>query len=115
MARYGRVRQTDEELAGLVAETHAAVLAFGHLHIPSERIWKHLKLFNISSVSMPGDGDARAKYGLFTWNGAAWSFEKCVVEYAVMRELEAYKREQPPGWENIVQTMEAEGCYPQRV
>jgi predicted phosphodiesterase len=115
MARYGRVRQRDDELAGLVAETHAAALAFGHLHIPSERTWKQLKLFNISSVSMPGDGDPRAKYGIFTWNGDAWSFERCVVEYTIRRELEAYQREQPPGWENIVQTMEAEGCFPQRV
>ena len=115
MMRYGRVRQTDEELAGLVAETEAAFLAFGHLHIPSKRTWKNLKLFNISSVSMPGDGDPRAKYGLFTWTGAAWSFERCLVEYAVKRELEAYQREQPPGWENIVQIMEAEGCFPQRV
>lgn len=115
MARYGCVRQADEELAGLMGETHAAAMAFGHLHVPNERTWKQLNLFNISSVSMPGDGDPRAKYGLFTWNGAAWSFERCAVEYDINPELEAYRRERPPGWENIVQTMELEGCFPQRV
>ena len=115
MARYGSVRQTDEELAGLVAETDAAALVFGHLHIPNMRSYKQLKLFNISSVSMPGDGDPRAKYGLFTWEGDAWSFERCAVAYDILPEIEAYRRHQPPGWENIVQTMESEGCFPQRV
>jgi predicted phosphodiesterase len=114
-ARYGRVRQTDGELTELVAETRAAALVFGHLHIPNERSWKQLKLFNISSVSMPGDGDPRAKYGLFTWEGDAWSFERRVVAYDILPEIEAYRQQQPPGWENIVQTMESDGCFPQRV
>ncbi len=115
LARFGHVRQADEELAGLLAETDAAALAFGHLHIPNERSWKHLKLFNISSVSMPGDGDPRAKYGILTWNGAVWSLERCSVDYDINSELEAYRREQPPGWERIVQEIEVEGCFPQRV
>jgi len=115
MARYGRVRQADEELAALLVDTHAAVMAYGHLHIPNERTWKRLKLINISSVSMPGDGDTRAKYGIFTWNRAAWSFERCVVNFDMLPELEAYRRARPPGWENAVQTMELEGCLPQRV
>jgi hypothetical protein len=72
------------------------------------------KLYNISSVSMPGDGDPRAKYGLFSWDGDAWSYEKCVVAYDITPEIEAYHRRQPPGWEGIVQTIESEGCYPQR-
>jgi len=115
MARYGRIRQSDEELAGLVAELDAAALAFGHLHIPNERSWKQLELFNISSVSMPGDGDPRAKYGLFSWNGTAWMYEKCAVKYDIAPELAAYQQKRPPGWEKIVQTIEAEGCFPQRV
>ncbi len=115
MARYGRVRQTDEELTSQLSGCDAAVLAFGHLHIPSERSWQQLRLFNISSVSMPGDGDPRAKYGIFTWEGVAWSFERYAVDYDVRRELAAYERERPPGWEKFVETMEVEGCFPQRV
>jgi predicted phosphodiesterase len=115
LARYGRVRQTDKELGGLLAETDAAALAFGHLHIPNVRIWKKMKLFNISSVSMPGDGDPRAKYGLFTWVGDTWSFERVEVVYDIDPEIEAYRRHQPPGWEDIVQTMESDGFFPQRV
>lgn len=115
MARYGRVRQVDDELDGLLVGTQAAVLAFGHLHVPNERRWKDLNLFNISSVSMPGDGDTRAKYGLFTWDGDGWLFERCFVEYDIKPEMEAYQRERPPGWENIVRTMASEGCFPQKV
>lgn len=115
MARYGRVRQTDEELTSLLSGCDAAVLAFGHLHMPSERSWQQLRLFNISSVSMPGDGDPRAKYGIFTWDGVAWSFERYAVDYDVRREMEAFEQERPPGWERFVETMEVEGCFPQRV
>ncbi len=114
-ARYGHVRQTDEELAELVGSPRAAALVFGHLHIPNERSSGQLQLFNISSVSMPGDGDPRAKYGLFTWEGDAWTFERNMVRYDGRAEIEAYKAQRPPGWENIVDTMESEGCFPQRV
>lgn len=115
LARYGRVRQADEELGGLLATTDAAAVAFGHLHVPSERKWKQLDLFNISSVSMPGDGNPRAKYGIFSWNGVTWSFERCEVEYDLDPELVAYRQKRPPGWEDIVLTMESEGCLPQKV
>jgi hypothetical protein len=115
LARYGRIRQKDGELDGLLAGTESAVLAIGHLHIPSERRWGQMRVINISSVSMPGDGDPRAKYGIFTWNGKAWSFERCVVAYEIAAEVDAYRQGRPPGWENIVGTMESEGSYPQKV
>ncbi len=112
---FGHLRQTDEELAELVANTNAGAIAYGHLHIPNERSWKQLKLFNISSVNMPGDGDLRAKYGLLTWDGEAWTVEHVRVAYDISPEVEAYRRHQPPGWQNIVQTIASEGCFPQRV
>jgi hypothetical protein len=42
-------------------------------------------------------------------------YEKCVVEYDVTPELAAYQQKRPPGWEKILQTIAAEGCFPQRV
>jgi predicted phosphodiesterase len=113
--RYGIVRQRDEDLEPLLGDVRAGIVAFGHLHIPSERNWKKVRLVNISSVSMPGDGDPQAKFGLFTWEKDAWRYERFAVSYNITPEIEAYKRRQPPGWENIVATMEAEGCFPQRV
>ena len=115
LARYGQIRQTDDELDDLLAGTETAVLAFGHLHIPSVRTWRQTSLINISSVSMPGDGDPRAKYGIFTWNGKGYSFERRLVAYEIAAEVDAYRQAQPPGWEKIVETMELEGSYPQKV
>lgn len=115
LMRYGRVRQKDDQLDDLLAGTETAVLAFGHLHIPSERRCGQMRVINISSVSMPGDGDPRAKYGIFNWNGKAWSFERRVVAYETAAEVDAYRQARPPGWENIVGTLQSEGSYPQKV
>ena len=112
---YGRVRQPDDELEPLFAESAAEVVAFGHLHVPNERTWQGKRLVNISSVGMPGDGDPRAKYGMFHWDGNGWHFERRYVDYGVETELEAYRRMQPPGWEEVVQIMEEKGYYPQNV
>ncbi|MDX1412932.1 MAG: metallophosphoesterase family protein [Candidatus Promineifilaceae bacterium] len=115
MARYGRIRQTDDELRPLLASIEAAAIAFGHLHIPGTRHWHQIQLINISSVSMPGDGDPRAKYGIFEWTDGHWSFERHFVDYKIHLEVEAYKQAQPPGWEKIVATIETEGSFPQKV
>ena len=112
---YGRIRQTDEELGELVSGVQDSILAFGHLHIPSQRKWGDLRLFNISSVNIPGDGDARAKYGIFSWQDEAWTFERQFVSYDINDEVQAYSQAQPPGWERIVQTIETEGYFPQNV
>lgn len=115
MALYGRIRQSDEELGALVAVVEAEVLAFGHLHIPGERMWNKLRLVNISSVSMPGDGDARAKYGIFEWRNGAWLFERQYVSYDMALEVEAYRQAQLPGWETVVESMLTKGFYAQKV
>ena len=115
VARYGRVRQPDEDLVAMLRGVEAAVLAFGHLHVPFVRPWGDMQLVNISSVSMPGDGDARAKYGLFTWQDGAWSFERRFVRYAAAEEREAYLQHRPPGWESFVAQIEQHGFVPQVV
>jgi len=114
-ARYGRIRQSDEELGALVATVEASVLAYGHLHVPGERLWNKLRLVNISSVSMPGDGDPRAKYGMFHWRNGTWLFERHYVSYDIAHEVEAYRQARPPGWEKIVDTVLSEGSYAQKV
>lgn len=113
--RYGRMRQPDRDLGPLLAGTTAAILSFGHLHVPFERAWGGLRLVNISSVSMPGDGDPRAKYGLFTWSGDGWSFARRYVAYDTGRERAAYLRHQPPGWEDFAGQIATEGVVAQRV
>jgi hypothetical protein len=113
--RYGRIRQSDEELGQLVAGVEAAVLAFGHLHIPGSRTWNELLLVNVSSASLPGDGDARAKYAVFTWEAGRWAIQHHRLPYPMAAEVEAYRQAQPPGWEVTVQTIEEHGFLPQTV
>jgi predicted phosphodiesterase len=100
--RYGRVRQPDSELGPLLQDTLIGVLAYGHLHIPGVRRWQNLTLVNVSSVSLPGDGDPRAKYAVFTWQAAGWSFEHHYVDYSIEAEIQAYQTAQPPRWETAV-------------
>ena len=115
LVRYGRVRQPDDALAPLLAGTEAGVIAFGHLHVPSVRVWEGRRLVNISSVSMAGDGDPRAKYGLFSWHDGRWEFERRFVTYSAAEERKAYAAQEPPGWERYAAQVHDHGVVPQTV
>ncbi|CAN5779736.1 metallophosphoesterase family protein [soil metagenome] len=72
----------DVELAELVGEVDASMLAFGHLHIPFTRQFGDLMLVNIASAGLPRDGDRRATWGQFSWApGVGWSVVTHRVEY----------------------------------
>lgn len=115
--RYGQVRQTDGELAALLAGTAdtTAVIAYGHLHIPSIRQINGLTLVNISSVNISGDGDPRAKYGLLEWDGQQWHAQHRRVTWNAQAEIAAYRHAQPPGWEAFVAQLEQHGTLLQTV
>lgn len=97
---YGEVKQTDEALRPFLEHLTISVLAFGHLHIPSIRHWGNMTLANISSVSLPLDGDTRAKYGLLTWDNG-WSVEHRFVEYDVDKEIALLEQIRPPEWAHL--------------
>ena len=103
----GKVEQSNDDLYSLLEGLVAGVVAFGHLHIPSVRQWNDLTLVNVSSVSMPADGDMRAKYALLEWDGEQWQIEHHRVEYDVESEVHAYRSAKPPGWEEAVKTLES--------
>ena len=115
-AYWSAVRQSDAELEPLLGGLTAAVLAFGHLHIPNQRRWGGLSLVNVASDSMPGDAYARAKYALLTWAAGQWTAEHRRVEYDPAAEAVAFRERRPPNWQEAVAALEAEGhYYPQRV
>ena len=98
--------QSDDDLRPLLESTTAGVVAFGHLHIPNVRQWDNLILANISSVSLPGDGDNRAKYGLLTWRkGEGWTVEKRLVAYNLHQERELISFIKPPNWQWLLEQM----------
>lgn len=113
---YGRVRQNDAELEPLFGHLESNTVAFGHLHVPGTRKWRDKTLVNVSSVSLPGDGDARAKFIVFTWEkGGYWSTERFFVEYAIDGEIAAYRHNRPPGWRDSVDKLKTLGFIPQIV
>ncbi len=61
------------------------VLAFGHVHLPSVRLWRGRLLVNASSVGLPMDGDPRAAYSVLTWAGGGWRVAQYRVEYDVQQ------------------------------
>jgi predicted phosphodiesterase len=100
---YGEIKQADDdaELAHMLRDLEVGVLAFGHLHIPNVRHWEHLMLANISSVSLPLDGDTRAKYGLLEWQDGRWTVTHHYVSYDVEAEREQLAKLRPPEWESL--------------
>lgn len=103
---FGKVRQSDQELDELLAGVTAGAVAYGHLHIPNVRTWGQTLLANTSSVSLPGDGDPRAKYGVLDWDGLSWHVRHAYVAYDIGSEIEAFRRLQPPDWEQSVSVLE---------
>lgn len=112
---YGRIRQADAELEPLLAGLEAAVLAFGHLHIPGIRWWRTTRLVNVSSVSLPGDHDPRSKFVVFTWTSGGWQIEHFRVSYDLEAEANAFRHNPIPGWDEAMRSMETQRYIPQRV
>lgn len=115
LSRYGRLRQSNDELGQLLHRVDAAGVVFGHLHVPGERAWGSLPLYNISSLSVPGDGDPRAKYGIFTWSDGGWQFERRRVAFEAEEETAALRASRLPGWKEMVKMMEQDGFLSQNV
>lgn len=106
---FGEVQQaqSDEELAPLLDGTAAGVLAFGHLHIPNIRQWQGIILANISSVSLPGDNDPRAKYGLLDWDSKqGWSIQKQTIAYDIAAEKDALAASRQPKWQSYAKRLD---------
>jgi predicted phosphodiesterase len=103
---YKEVVQPDNALRPLLQNIIADVICFGHVHIPNVRRWQDLTLANISSVSLPLDGDVRARYGLLTWDDH-WTIEHRAVEYDVKQEVEYLQRLKPPQWQSLSRQLQS--------
>ncbi|MBA3336592.1 MAG: metallophosphoesterase family protein [Chloroflexia bacterium] len=62
---------SDHVLAGIIGETAAGAIAFGHIHICYVRQLAATLLVDVSAAGNPKDGDLRCKYGVLTWDQAA--------------------------------------------
>jgi hypothetical protein len=58
-------------------------------------------------VSLPQDGDVRAKYGLFTWKDRdGWAIEHRYVSYDIDAEVVLLNRLKPPKWQALSQRLQ---------
>jgi diadenosine tetraphosphatase ApaH/serine/threonine PP2A family protein phosphatase len=75
----------DATLERLVGAETAAVIAFGHLHLPYVRLWRGKLLVNVASAGLPKDGDARAGYAILTQCAGGWEVKHRRVAFDVKK------------------------------
>ncbi|MBV8244288.1 MAG: metallophosphoesterase family protein [Candidatus Eremiobacteraeota bacterium] len=75
----------DADVERLVASESAAVIAFGHLHLPYVRLWRGKVLVNVASAGLPKDGDPRAGYAILTQRRDGWEIKHRRVAFDVKK------------------------------
>ncbi len=74
---------SDRELREVIGGAEAAVIAFGHHHVPFVREVDDVLLVDVSAVGNPKDEDLRCKYAIIEWDEATrrWSAEIRRIPY----------------------------------
>jgi predicted phosphodiesterase len=75
----------DATLERLIGEEKAAVIAFGHLHLPYVRVWRGKLLVNVASAGLPKDGDPRAGYAILTQHNGGWEAKHRRIAFDVKK------------------------------
>ncbi len=83
---------SDGAIDALLGPAEFQVLAYGHIHIPSVRLWRGRLLVNVASAGLSMDGDVRAAYSVLTWAGGGWRVGQYRVEYDVQRVAREMRR-----------------------
>ena len=107
VAYFERVIQPDNDpvLQGWLAGEPAGTLAFGHLHLMSERALNGKWLVNVASASLPAvDRDARARLTIFAWQKSVWEIERRFIDYDYTQEVAGLSLSGMPHWERHAAT-----------
>ena len=75
----------DATLERMIGDERAAVIAFGHLHLPYARLWRGKLLVNVASAGLPKDGDPRAAYAILTERSGGWQVKHRRVPFDVKK------------------------------
>jgi len=95
-----------EEVSALLNGASAAVVAFGHLHIPYVRRVAGRLLVDVASVGDPRDGDQRAAYATLAWDAAReWRAEIHRVPYDLNAAAAAFRASGMPNAEKRVKQL----------
>ncbi len=95
----------DSVVRGQTHGVDAAILAFGHLHIPYQKRVGNLLLVDVASVGNPRDRDPRPAYGLFTLGEAGWSVELRRVDYPLLEAANDFRRRGVPGGSRLARKL----------
>ena len=85
------LKTPDAEIEALWGDNPPSLFICAHTHVPLVRKLPRTLVVNVGSVGLPFDGDARARFGLFTWRQNAWHAEIIAREYSRERALAAYE------------------------
>ncbi len=98
---------TDREIANLVGGVRAAVIAFGHLHIPYERRVGTTLLLNVSSAGNPKDGDLRCVWGIVEWDDSTqtWRTDIRRIPYPIEATVAQIRRSSIPDPEALIESL----------
>lgn len=93
-----------DEVTRLLGATTAAVVAFGHLHIPYVRPFQGHLLVDVSSVGYPRDGDQCSAYAVLEWDGA-WQATIQRVHYDLEAAAAAFRASGMPRSEKRIKEL----------
>jgi diadenosine tetraphosphatase ApaH/serine/threonine PP2A family protein phosphatase len=79
--RVGLHETMDDDAMHDLVGSEPKVLCVGHTHQPFIRRLNQRLVFNVGSVGMPFDGDARASYGVLDWRNNHWHAKIVRLEY----------------------------------
>lgn len=100
-----RPDMSDKKLKPFLADVHADILAFGHIHLPYLRTVDGILLADVSSVGHPKDLDRRAAYTVIRLEGDCRSAEQARVPYDMDRTAELLRGSGMPGAEEEVESL----------
>ena len=88
------------------ADTAAAAVAYGHIHIAYVRELGDKLLVNPGSVGLPFDGDQRASYATLSVEGDRWRAALRRVQYDTAAAIEALRRSGNPEAERFARRLQ---------
>jgi len=88
------------------ADTAAAAVAYGHIHIAYVRELGDKLLVNPGSVGLPFDGDQRASYATLSVEGDRWRAALRRVQYDTAAAIEALRGSGNPEAERFARRLQ---------
>lgn len=98
---------SDRELAAVIGETRAAIIAFGHHHVTFVRPLGDLTLVDVSAVGNPKDGELTCRYTVFEWHGATrrWGIDQRRLPYPLEETADQIRASDLPDPEKTLRTL----------